>query len=137
MQTVEHVKAIPEALGIKLSKEDIHAIQDATPFNPLFPMNFLFNFKGDQRYNLDLTAADNQQYQMTSWINAPPKPSVSELSSMLLPTSSLADPREALRTTRGESAGVEVKFCSEAENDHVLFPALPIPDSTPRSVQSR
>ncbi|KAF7505878.1 hypothetical protein GJ744_012500 [Endocarpon pusillum] len=82
MQTVEHVKAMPEALGSRLSREDLHAIQDATPFNPLFSMNFLFNFKGDQRCNLHLTAAGNHQHQMTSWINAPSKPLVSELLSM-------------------------------------------------------
>lgn len=81
---------MPEALGIELSKDDIHAIEDAAPFNPLFPMNFLYNFKGNQRYNLDLTAADNQQYQMTAWINAPPKSLVSEPSSVLPPTSGLA-----------------------------------------------
>jgi hypothetical protein len=70
---------MPDALRIKLSKEDIRAIQDAASFNPLFPMNFLFNFKRDQEYNLGLTAADNQQYQMSAWIDAPPKQPVSDL----------------------------------------------------------
>ena len=70
---------MPDALRVKLSKEDIRAIQGAAPFNPLFPMNFLFNFKGDQEYNLGLTAANNQQYQMAAWIDAPPKSLVSVL----------------------------------------------------------
>jgi hypothetical protein len=70
---------MPDALGIKLSKEDIEAIQGAVPFDPLFPMNFLFNFRGDQKYNLGLTAAHNQQYQMAAWIDAPPKNPVSGL----------------------------------------------------------
>lgn len=48
------------------SKEEIDEIQTAVLFNPLFPMNFLFNFRGDQKYNLNLTAADNQQYQMAA-----------------------------------------------------------------------
>jgi hypothetical protein len=69
---------MPDALRIKLSKEDIAAIQDAAPFNPLFPMKFLFNYKGNQNYSLSHTAAHNQQYQMAAWIDAPPKPLVSE-----------------------------------------------------------
>lgn len=73
VQTVEHVKAMPEAVSITLSKSEIETIQGAYPFDPLFPMNFLFNFKNDQPYNLSLTAAHNQQYQMAAWINAPPK----------------------------------------------------------------
>lgn len=68
---------MPEALRIQISKDDVNAIQSAVPFNPPFPMNFLFNFRGDQEYTLDLTAANNQQYQMAAWINAPPKRPVS------------------------------------------------------------
>ncbi|KIW33921.1 uncharacterized protein PV07_00735 [Cladophialophora immunda] len=73
VQTVEHVQAMPEALHVRLSEDDIKTIQNAYPFDPLFPMNFLFNFRGDQPYSLALTAAHNQQYQMAAWINAPPK----------------------------------------------------------------
>ncbi|EXJ74991.1 uncharacterized protein A1O5_01687 [Cladophialophora psammophila CBS 110553] len=73
VQTVEHVEAMPEALRVKLSKDDIKMIQNAYVFDPLFPMNFLFNYRGDQPYNLALTAANNHQYQMAAWINAPPK----------------------------------------------------------------
>lgn len=64
---------MPEALRIELSKEDIRLIQGAAPFEPLFPVNFLFNFRGTQPYNLALTAAHNKQYQMSAWIDAPPK----------------------------------------------------------------
>ncbi|KIW01728.1 uncharacterized protein PV09_06905 [Verruconis gallopava] len=74
VQTVEHVKSMPEALRLKLSDEEIEEIQNAVPFNPLFPVNFLFNFRGTQKYNTKLTAAHNQQYQMAAWIDAPPKP---------------------------------------------------------------
>ena len=74
-----HVNAMPDALRIKLSPEEIVAIQKAAPFNPMFPMKFLFNYKGNQEYNLTHTAANNQQYQMAAWIDAPPKPLVSEL----------------------------------------------------------
>lgn len=67
---------MPEALRVQLSKEDIETIQGAVPFDPLFPMNFLFNYRKDQMYNLSLTAANNQQYQMAAWIKAPVKQSV-------------------------------------------------------------
>jgi len=70
---------MPDALRIKLSTEQIAMIQDAAPFNPMFPMNFLFNYKGTQNYKLTHTAADNQQYQMAAWIDAPPKPQASEI----------------------------------------------------------
>ena len=70
---MEHVQAIPDALRIKLSPTEIGSIHDASPFEPLFPMNFLFNFRGDQPYHLGLTAADNEQYQMTAQVQAPPK----------------------------------------------------------------
>ncbi|KAL6717233.1 hypothetical protein ACLMJK_005148 [Lecanora helva] len=73
VQTSEHVAAMPDALRIKLSEEDIQKIHEAAPLNPLFPMDFLFNFRKDQPYNLNMTAADNQQYQMASIIDAPPK----------------------------------------------------------------
>lgn len=74
VNTVAHVKAMPDALRIKLTKDEITAIRTAAPFNPLFPMNFLYCFRGDQDYSLDLTAQQNQQYQMAAWIDAPPKP---------------------------------------------------------------
>lgn len=79
VQTVKHVKAMPDALRVKLSKEEVDAIQSAAPFDSLFPMNFLSNHRGDAKYNLRLTAVDNQQYQMASWIDAPPKRPVGEL----------------------------------------------------------
>ena len=78
VQTTSHVNALPAALTVKFSKEDISRIHDACPFNPLFPMNFLFGFKGDQPYHLGLTTVKyNQQYQMAAWVDAPPKQGVS------------------------------------------------------------
>ncbi|OIW29029.1 Aldo/keto reductase [Coniochaeta ligniaria NRRL 30616] len=73
VNTVEHVKAMPEALRIELSRDDIRSIHGAARFEPQFPMSFLFNYKHNQDYDLSLTAADNQQYQMAAWIDAPPK----------------------------------------------------------------
>jgi aryl-alcohol dehydrogenase-like predicted oxidoreductase len=41
VHTVKHVKAMPEALRARLSGEDIEAIHNAAPFNPL--NNFLLS----------------------------------------------------------------------------------------------
>ncbi|KAF4954320.1 hypothetical protein FGADI_5343 [Fusarium gaditjirri] len=40
VNTVEHIKAMPEALKIKLTKEHIDEIHEASPYNPGYPMNF-------------------------------------------------------------------------------------------------
>ncbi len=77
VQTIEHVKAMADALRVKLSREEVRTIQTAGTFTPLFPVNFLFNFRNDQDYDLSFTAANNQQYQMSAWIDAPPKQAVS------------------------------------------------------------
>ena len=67
-----------DALTVSLTKEDINAIHESAPFNPLFPMTFLFPYKDGKGYNLQLTAADNVQYQMAAWIDVPGKPPVSQ-----------------------------------------------------------
>ncbi|KAF5679854.1 alcohol dehydrogenase [Fusarium denticulatum] len=54
VNTVEHIKAMPDALKIKLSKEEADEIHEASPYNPGYPLN-------------------HQQYQMAAWIDAPPK----------------------------------------------------------------
>jgi hypothetical protein len=77
VQTVAHVKAMPAAIQSTLSRADIERIYAANPLNPLFPMKFLYTYKGGQEYHLGLTAKHNQQYQMAAWINAPPKQGVS------------------------------------------------------------
>ncbi|KAK5116540.1 hypothetical protein LTR85_009165 [Meristemomyces frigidus] len=73
VNTVAHVNALPDALRLKLSAAEIGKIHEASPLTPQFPMAFLFNFRGDQPYHTGLTAADNEQYQMSAWIDAPPK----------------------------------------------------------------
>jgi hypothetical protein len=64
-------------MSVKLSTEEIDEIHGAAPFNPLFPNSFLF----EKKYDLRLTAADQVHYQMATWIDAPPKQPVSEISS--------------------------------------------------------
>lgn len=61
---------MPNAVDIQLSNEEIDEIQNAAPFDPLFPNSFLF---AGRKYNTRLTAADQTNYQMSTWINAPPK----------------------------------------------------------------
>lgn len=73
VQTVEHVRQMLDHLQVRLSSEDIKAIHEANPLDPLFPTNFLFNFRGDQPYHVGLGATDNQQYQMAAVIDAPAK----------------------------------------------------------------
>jgi hypothetical protein len=77
VQTLEHVRAMPEALRIELSREEIAKIQDASEFQPMFPTNFLFDYGGKVKYSLILTAEDVSQVQMATWIQAPPRPLVS------------------------------------------------------------
>jgi len=73
VQTVAHVNSMLDHLKIRLSCEDIRQIHDTNPLTPLFPMNFLFNYRRDQPYHLGLTAKDNQQYQMAAVIDSPRK----------------------------------------------------------------
>ncbi|KAH6691440.1 norsolorinic acid reductase [Plectosphaerella plurivora] len=70
VQTVEHVKAMPGAISVKLSEEEIGQLHGAAPFNPLFPNTFLW----EKPYNTKLTFADQFNVQMGTWVDAPPKP---------------------------------------------------------------
>ncbi|OJJ61222.1 hypothetical protein ASPSYDRAFT_43141 [Aspergillus sydowii CBS 593.65] len=65
---IEHLKANVEALGIELSKDDMDKIDTAVPFNPGFPMNFIFHGK----YDLTLTAAEVPLTRKAGHIDAPP-----------------------------------------------------------------
>ncbi|KAL2831131.1 NADP-dependent oxidoreductase domain-containing protein [Aspergillus cavernicola] len=47
---IEHLKANAEALKIELSKEDMDKNDTAVPFNPGFPMNFIFHGKYDDSH---------------------------------------------------------------------------------------
>lgn len=56
---MEHLKGNIEALGVELSTDEIHEIDDSEPFDIGFPLSFLFGF-GGQPYRNDMTAADLQ-----------------------------------------------------------------------------
>ena len=75
---------MPKAMQLRLSADEIREIHGAAPFNPMYPMSFLYNYKGGQPYNLGHTPSHNQQYQMAAWIDAPPKPVVSSNDLILL-----------------------------------------------------
>lgn len=77
VNTIEHVQAMPNALTIELTTGEIRRIQEAADFKPLFPVDFLYNYRKDQPYNTGFTATNNEQYQMAAWIQAPPKQQVS------------------------------------------------------------
>ncbi|KAL4796666.1 NADP-dependent oxidoreductase domain-containing protein [Aspergillus venezuelensis] len=55
LRKVEHLLANIDALTIDLSKEDMHEIDAAVPFDPGFPNSFLF---GAKKYDLTKTASD-------------------------------------------------------------------------------
>ncbi|KAH6714131.1 NADP-dependent oxidoreductase domain-containing protein [Leptodontidium sp. MPI-SDFR-AT-0119] len=68
---VEHVKAFNDSLSIALTQEDLDSVDGAVPFNPLFPMTFLYEFGADRKYSLSLTAADNFMYRMAAQMDHP------------------------------------------------------------------
>ncbi|KAM0575561.1 hypothetical protein ACHAP9_000824 [Verticillium nonalfalfae] len=70
VQSVEHIKAIPAAIEVELSKEDIGDLHAAAAFNPLFPNTFLFD---KDPYSTKLTFAHQTHLQMTTWLDAPSK----------------------------------------------------------------
>jgi aryl-alcohol dehydrogenase-like predicted oxidoreductase len=65
---IEHLKANVQALEIELNKEDMDKIDAAVPFDPGFPMSFIFPGK----YDLTLTAADVPLTRKAGHIDAPP-----------------------------------------------------------------
>ncbi|KAL3486621.1 NADP-dependent oxidoreductase domain-containing protein [Aspergillus germanicus] len=75
VQTIEHLRALADAATIRLSDEEVRSIQDAAPFDPLFPMNFLYAVKDGKGYNTKLTLADHVQCKMAAHLEAPVKPS--------------------------------------------------------------
>lgn len=56
---MDHLKGNIEALGVELTPEEIHDIDDSEPFDVGFPLAFLFEF-GGQTYRNDMTASDLQ-----------------------------------------------------------------------------
>jgi hypothetical protein len=76
-RTVEHVKAFNDSLQVNLTQEDLDTIDGAITFNPLFPMTFFYEFGGDRKYNLSLTASDTFMTRKSVQIDSPPHQRVS------------------------------------------------------------
>ena len=55
---LEHLKSNIEGLSIELSDEEIDFIEDAAPFEIGFPLNFLFEYKGEQKHTTRMTTND-------------------------------------------------------------------------------
>ncbi|CAN9125185.1 unnamed protein product [Alternaria alternata] len=55
---IDHLKGNIEALEIELSEEEIDDIDSAVPFDVGFPMSFLFEFGGGQKYKNTMTSSD-------------------------------------------------------------------------------
>jgi len=51
---IDHLKGNIEALEVELSDEEIQEIDGATDFQVGFPMNFIFEFGGGQKYKTDM-----------------------------------------------------------------------------------
>jgi diketogulonate reductase-like aldo/keto reductase len=73
---VDHLKGNIDALGIKLSQEELDEIDGAEPFDIGFPMNFLFGFGGKQ-YKTGMGPNDINLITTTTRIETVPKAQVS------------------------------------------------------------
>jgi aryl-alcohol dehydrogenase-like predicted oxidoreductase len=55
---IDHLKGNIEALELELDEKDIEEIEAASDFQVGFPMNFIFEFGGGQKYKTDMTGQD-------------------------------------------------------------------------------
>ena len=55
---LEHLKSNIEGLSIELSDEEIDYIEKAAPFEVGFPLDFLFEYGSEQKYNTRMTTND-------------------------------------------------------------------------------
>lgn len=55
---IEHLKGNIEALGLDLTQDEIDEIEDAEPFDPGFPMSFLFDNSKETPFRSRMTASD-------------------------------------------------------------------------------
>ena len=55
---VSHLKGNIEALGVELTDAEIDEIEDVEPFDPGFPLNFLFGHSEKKPYRARMTSND-------------------------------------------------------------------------------
>ena len=73
---IEHLKSNIEALGIELSDEEIDEIDGAAPFDHGFPINFLFEYGGRQKYNSRMGPGDSFFVRSAGLLDTVPKSKV-------------------------------------------------------------
>jgi aryl-alcohol dehydrogenase-like predicted oxidoreductase len=73
-RNVNHLKGNIEALSIELSEEDIDEIEGTVPFDVGFPMKFLFEFRGAQKYRTTMTGGDIGLLKSAALLDAPEWP---------------------------------------------------------------
>ena len=73
---VSHLQGNIDALGVELSQEEIDEIEDASPFDIGFPMNFAFGF-GGQTYRSRMTPSDVGLTTTNTRLDSVPKQAVS------------------------------------------------------------
>lgn len=69
---IEHLQGNIEALGLELSAQEVEEIDSAVDFEVGFPMNFLFEFGGGQKYNTNKTSADVGLLAFAGNLEVPP-----------------------------------------------------------------
>ena len=55
---IEHLKGNIEALGVELTDDELDEIDAAAPFDHGFPLNFVFEYGGEKKYNLRMGPDD-------------------------------------------------------------------------------
>ncbi|KAJ5233064.1 sterigmatocystin biosynthesis dehydrogenase stcV [Penicillium chermesinum] len=66
IRKIEHLEANVAALGVSLSQDDIHEIDNSTSFDIGFPLNFIF-----RNYSSDYTASDVFLTNVTAHVDVP------------------------------------------------------------------
>ncbi|KAK8212037.1 aryl-alcohol dehydrogenase-like protein [Phyllosticta capitalensis] len=70
----EHLEGNIAALRIELTQEEMNEIDDATSFTCGFPMSFLFEFMGNQKYRVGMSTGDIGLVKAAGYIDTVPKP---------------------------------------------------------------
>jgi aryl-alcohol dehydrogenase-like predicted oxidoreductase len=79
-RNIEHLKGNIEALALELSEADIDEIDGATAFDVGFPMKFIYEFRGAQKYKTTMTGSDVGLLQSAANLDSVDWPKVSSSS---------------------------------------------------------
>lgn len=73
---VDHLKGNIEALGVELTDAEVDWIEDAVPFDPGFPLNFLFGYGSGKSYRTRMSSSDMGLVKASTALETVPKPRV-------------------------------------------------------------